>query len=172
MQKKSISKWICKGAILTAFTVLFQAAPVFLPIIGLILSPFSTLPIALATFTNLFLGFTVLLSSVFLLAFISIEETLILLFTTGLLGLVIGALLYRKGMIISVLGSSLALLLGILVLTYVIGMSAFVDITHSLQPLLIIFLFFSFSLVYVSIWNIYFKKFIKFLKKTEKSDFL
>lgn len=171
MNKGSISRRICNGAILTALTVLFQAAPIFLPVIGLTLSPFSTLPIAIATFSNLFLGITVLISSVFLLAFISIEETLILLFTTGLLGIVIGALLYRKGLILSILGSCVALSLGILVLTYVISMPAFTDLANSFDSLLYFFLFFSFSLMYVSIWNLCLKKFMKYLEKTDKSLF-
>ncbi|AFS77558.1 hypothetical protein Curi_c04830 [Gottschalkia acidurici 9a] len=55
----NISRFICIGGILTTIAVLFQSAPVFLPAIGLALSPLSTLPIAIAAVSNISLGFTV-----------------------------------------------------------------------------------------------------------------
>lgn len=59
MKKMTISRFICIGGILTTVAVLFQSAPVFLPAIGLDLSPLSTLPIAIAAVFNISLGFTV-----------------------------------------------------------------------------------------------------------------
>ncbi len=152
----NIGRFICIGGILTTITVLFQSAPVFLPTIGMALSPLSTLPVAIAAASNIALGFTVFFSSALILVLVSVQETIILLFTTGLLGIVIGTFLYRKGIIISILFSSIALSLGMILLTYIVGIS-------SLSTPLIFLIFFTFSLVYASIWNIYFRKFMNYL---------
>lgn len=165
MQKLNTSRFICIGAILVALTVIFQSAPVFLPSIGLVLSPFSTLPIAIAAVINISLGFIVFFASVLILVIVSVEETIILLFTTGVLGIVIGTLLYRKGIKISILVSSVALSLGMICLTYIIGISAFVDLTRLISTLIIFLAYFSFSFIYACIWNICFKKFMNYLSK-------
>jgi hypothetical protein len=158
-------RFICIGGILTTVAVLFQSAPVFLPAIGLALSPLSTLPIAIAAVFDISLGITVFFSSALILAIVSTQETIILLFTTGLLGIVIGILLYRKGIIISILFSSITLSLGMIFLTYIVGISAFVGLTSSLSATLTFLIFFSFSLLYASIWNICFRKFMNYLIK-------
>ena len=95
IKKINVIRFVCVGGMLTALTVLFQAAPVFLPAIGLVLSPFSTLPIVIAAASNILLGVSVLFSSAIILTLVSVQETLILLFTTGLLGIVMGALIAR-----------------------------------------------------------------------------
>ncbi len=169
MKKMNLGRFISLGGILTAVTVLFQSAPVFLPVIGMTLSPLSTLPIAIAAVTNISLGLTVFITSAVILTFISMEETMILLFTTGLLGIVIGTLLYRKNILISILSSTLALSLGMLCITYIIGVSGFVDLASSLSTFIIYILFFSFSLIYSSIWNICFMKFMNYLIKIKLS---
>ncbi|WP_242834327.1 hypothetical protein [Clostridium pasteurianum] len=161
----NIGRFICIGGILTTIAVLFQSAPVFLPAIGLALSPLSTLPIAIAAVSNISLSFTVFFSSALILVIVSAQETIILLFTTGLLGIVIGTLLYRKGIIISILFSSIALSLGMIFLTYIVGISPFVDLTSPLSTPLTFLIFFSFSLVYSSIWNICLRKFMNYLIK-------
>lgn len=161
----NIGKSICIGGILTSIAVLFQSAPVFLPAIGLALSPLSTLPIAIAAVCNISLGFTVFFSSALILVIVSAQETIILLFTTGLLGIVIGTLLYRKGIIISILFSSIALSIGMIFLTYIVGIPAFIDLTSPLSAPLTFLIFFSFSIVYSSIWNICFRKFMNYLIK-------
>jgi hypothetical protein len=160
-----ISRYISIGGILTTIAVLFQSAPLFLPVLGLALSPLSTLPIAIAAVLNVSLGFTVFFSSVLILTMFSVQETIIMFFTTGLLGIVMGTFLYRKGLIISILFSSIALSLGMISLTYVIRISSFVDFTNSLSTYLIFIIFFIFSFVYASIWNICFRKFMDYLIK-------
>lgn len=165
MKKINNVRFICFGGMLTAIAVLFQSAPVFLPALGLALSPISTLPIAVAAATNVFLGFSVFLSSAFILAFVSAQEAMILLFTTGLLGIVMGALLYSRGIFISTLFSSIALSLGMIFLTYVIGIPAFKDLSNSLSTPFTVLLFFAFSLSYAIIWNICFRKFEKYMNK-------
>lgn len=161
MQKIDISRFVCIGGILISSAVLFQAAPVYLPTVGLILSPFSTLPIGIAAAVNISLGLTVFLGAALILAVISLQETLILIFTTGLLGMVMGAFIYRKGMIKAILFSSIALYIGMLFLTYVLGFTAFVELTKLFSTLLIHLVFFLFSLIYSTIWNVCFRKFIK-----------
>lgn len=165
MKKMSIVWLICIGGLLTTITVLLQAAPVFLPAIGLALSPFSTLPIAIASVFNISIGFAVLfLSSIILITF-NIQEAIILIFTTGILGIMIGTLLYRKGIFISILISSIALSLGMMCLTYIIKMSAFIEFTSSWSIPLSFLIFFIFSLIYSGLWNICFKRFMNYLIK-------
>ena len=165
MNKMNMSSFICVGGILTTLAVIFQSAPVFLPAMGLFLSPLSTIPIAIAAFFNIFLGIAVFLSSVLILTMISIQESIILLFTTGVLGLVIGALLFRRGIISSILFSSVVLSVGITFLTYIIGIPGFVDLANSFSTTLAFLIFFLFSLIYASICNICIKKFINYLTK-------
>ncbi|MFZ5351827.1 MAG: hypothetical protein ACOZCL_03765 [Bacillota bacterium] len=165
MIEKNICKFICAGGILTTAAVLFQSAPVFLPIIGLALSPLSTLPVAIASVLNISLGFTVFISSALILALVCTQEAIILLCATGLLGIVIGSLLNRKGVVVSILISSTALSFGLIFLTYIVGISVFVNLTNSLSTPLILLIFFSFSLVYAGIWSICLIKFINRLMK-------
>lgn len=165
LNKMSISSFICVGGILTTLAVIFQSAPIFLPAIGLFLSPLSTLPVAIAAISNIPLGLTVFFSVVLILTIISIQESIILLFTTGLLGIAMGILLFRKGIVISILSSSIALSLGIACLTYIVGIPAFVDLANSFSTAVTFLIFFSFSLIYSSIYNICTKKFTNYLKK-------
>lgn len=156
-------RFISIGGILTTITVVFQSAPTFLPAIGLLFSPFSTLPIAIAAFYNISLGITVFLTSALFLILVNVQEAIILLFTTGLLGIAVGTFLYRKGLFASILYSSIILSIGMIFLTYIAGISAFGDLT-SLDSILLTLLIYSlFSFIYVSIWNIYVRKFINYL---------
>ncbi|RUL54062.1 hypothetical protein [Lysinibacillus antri] len=163
MKKINKMRFISIGGILTTITVIFQAAPIFLPAIGLLFSPLSTLPIAIAAFYNISLGLTVFFSSAFILVLVNVQEAIILLFTTGLLGIVLGIFLYRKGLFISILYSSIALSLGMISLTYIIGISAFGDFISFESIPLTLFLYTLFSLIYVSTWNICLRKFINYL---------
>lgn len=164
MKKMNLGWFISIGGILTTIAVVFQSAPVFLPIIGMALSPFSTLPIALAAYMNISLGIAVLFSSVLILTFLSLQEAIILIFTTGLLGIVTG-LLYQKSLFISIFYSSITLSIGITLLTYVVGISAFGDFISSFSVQLVLIIFIIFSVIYTSIWNIFFKHFIRYLIK-------
>lgn len=165
MNEKNIVKFLCIGGMLTALAVIFQSAPVFIPGLGLALSPISTLPIAIAGVFNIFLGIIVYFSSALILTIVSVQESMIFLFTTGLLGIVIGALLYRKRIIISTLFSSIALTLGMICLTYIVGIEGFTDMSNSLSLPITFLIYFFFSLIYASIWNICLQKFMKYLTK-------
>lgn len=170
MKKANIVKLVSRGGLLTATAVLLQAAPVFLPAIGMAISPFSTLPIALAAGLNIYLGISVLLSSVLILMIVSPQEAVILLFTTGLLGAVLGALSYRKGIVVSIIAAAISLTTGILALTYIIAIPAFKGLADSFSLPVIILMYFIFSLVYVSIWNIFLRKIANHMKKTKVMD--
>lgn len=169
MKKMNISRFICFGGVLTSLTVLFQSAPVFLPGIGLALSPLSTLPVAIAAASDVFLGAAVFCSSAVLLFLVSTQESIILLLTTGLLGIVTGTLLYRKGIFISILLSSIALFAGIVVLSYITGISELKVIKDPLTTLFSLIIIIIFSIVYASFWNVILNKFIKYLKKINLS---
>lgn len=163
MKKLTLVQLISLGGLLTAIAVIFQSAPVYLPVMGMAFSPLSTLPIAIAAVMNLFLGIGVLLSSALILLIISPQEAMILFFTTGLLGYAMGALLYRKRMVITILSSTIALSLGILVLTYIAAIPSFEDFAGSFSFPVTLLLFFIFSLLYVSIWFLCLRKFTKLL---------
>lgn len=165
MQKLKVSRSVCIGGILTALAVLFQSAPALLPGVGLALSPLSTLPIAMAAAINMALGLTVFFSSALILTFVSMQESIILLFTTGLLGITIGILTKRKGNMISILLSGVALSLGMLCLTYIVGVPAFAELTETISPPFIFLTFILFSLAYSSIWNICIRKFMNHMLK-------
>lgn len=167
MHKLKVSRCVCIGGILTALAVLFQSAPVFLPGVGLTLSPLSTLPIAMAAVINISLGLTVFFSSALILTFVSVQESIILLFTTGLLGITLGILLNRKGNLISILLSGVALSFGMLCLTYIIGVPAFAELTETVSAPFIILTFILFSLAYSSIWNICIRKFMNRMIKVK-----
>ncbi|WP_242853066.1 hypothetical protein [Pseudobacteroides cellulosolvens] len=160
-----IARFTSVGGLLTSLTVLLQSAPVFLPVVGLALSPLSTLPIALAAVFDISLGITVLFSSALILIMVSPQEAIILLFTTGILGAVMGTLLYRKGIIVSILSSAIILSSGMIILTYIVGVPGFGDLADTLSLPFTLLTFFIFSLIYVSIWNICFRKFANYLIK-------
>jgi len=157
-----MKRFVCIGGVLTTITVLFQSAPVFLPAVGLTLSPLSTLPIAIAAASNIFLGLAVFISSALILSMVSIQESIILLFTTGPLGIVIGAFIYRKKIIVSIISSSLTLFSGIIFLTYIINIFTFID-ARKFSTSLTLLILFTFSFLYALIWNISLRKFINYL---------
>lgn len=165
MGKKRLARHISFGGILTAIAVLLQSAPVFFPAIGLLLSPFSTLPVMIAAIGQITMGFIVYFSTFIILLSIHLQEAIIFLFTTGLLGMIIGTFLFRKGILFSILISFLSLTSGILFLTYIAKIPAFGDITHSLPFSIALLLFSAFSLGYVTLWNVYLRKFIALLER-------
>lgn len=167
MKGCKIVKFISIGGILTSISVLFQSAPVFLPVIGLALSPFSTLPIILAAAYDISCGILILFSSALILVFISPQEAVILILTTGLLGVVSGSLLFRKGLIISILISTFALSSGMLILTFIIGIPALGDLSDQISVALTVLIFNVFSIAYVSLWNISIRRFMRYLLKAK-----
>jgi hypothetical protein len=165
MKKTKLISFISLGGILSAITVILQSAPILLPAIGLAISPFSTLPVALATIINIYLGVGVLFSSGLILIAVSLQEAVILIFATGLLGLVLGVLLYRKGLFLTIGVSLISLMTGLLILTFIVVIPGFVEFTSSLSIFTTLIIYFILSLFYVSIWVVCLRRFINYLIK-------
>lgn len=163
MNRSRLIKLISVGGLFTSLTVLFQSAPVFLPVIGLAFSPFSTLPVAIAAIKNIYLGVAVFCSSAFLVFMVSPQESMILLSSTGLLGIVLGSLLHRRRTLVSIPASSLALTMGMIVLTHIAGVPAFVEFAEGIPFPVTLGVFLIFSVVYVIVWFLFLHKFEKYI---------
>jgi hypothetical protein len=112
---------LTSAAILSAVASIFQSAGGFLPVMGLFISPFATLPIILVTMISIPHGIMSYFTTIFLLTLIQPSELFIFPFTTGLLGLTVGAgYKYFRNNITTIISSGLVLVLGILILLYVI----------------------------------------------------
>lgn len=164
MDINNSAKTVSLGGILTAFAVLFQAAPVFLPGMGLILSPLATLPIALATIRSSHLGIIAFLSSAFILLLINPQEAIIFIMTTGLLGLSLG-INHNKKIISSILVSATILLVGIILLKYIAGLAVFGGLTPNAPYIIEVSIFGLFTLFYSGIWVFIIKFITRFMKK-------
>ena len=162
MESNTPAKLISIGGIFSAFAILLHSSPVFLPGIGIILSPFASLPIALSAAVSPYLGIITLLTSASILLLISPQEAVIFLLTTGPLGLVLG-LNYRKGKMISLAVTGGILFIGINILTSIVGIEAFGDITPHYSLMITESIFILFSFIYSYIWIIAFRFFINFL---------
>lgn len=162
---------ISTGGILTAIAVLFQSSPIFLPGIGLLLSPLATLPIAMGAIISTGLGVTALYSATLVLLFISPQEAVIFLFTTGLLGIVLGST-HNHRTISSFIYMTLSLFIGINILTHVFSIAVFGDMTPTTSSLFLYLAFIVFSMLYSLIWLVMFRLFLKFIKGTEKSKYI
>lgn len=171
MKINSSAQIVSIGSIFTALAVLFHSSPVFLPGIGLVLSPFATLPIALAAVASTYLGITALFSSAFILLFISPEEAVIFLLATGPLGLALGAS-YNKAFVQSIAITAGTLFIGINILTYVAGIAAFGGLTPSSSLIITAFIFLLFALFYSAIWVFILRFFVDILKRTRQFRYL
>lgn len=155
------------GGILTALAVVLQSSPVFLPGIGFILSPFATLPIALAAVTSTYSGIIALFSSAFILLLISPQEAVIFMLTTGPLGLVLGAS-YFKGIVRSITVAGITLFIGMNVLTHAAGIAVFGDLTPNSSLITTTFIFILFALLYSAIWASLLRFFVNIFKRTRQ----
>lgn len=117
------SKWVTATGLLAGSAALLQLAPVFLPVIGLALSPLSSLPLIISVLLFADGAVATFLTTVALLFVINAEEAVIFLFTTGPLGLaaaltaIPGLSLWRKLLLPTAL-----LTCGILLLVFLVGL--------------------------------------------------
>ncbi|WHH60164.1 hypothetical protein [Petroclostridium sp. X23] len=128
------SKRTASLGIMTALAVIFQESPVFLPVAGLMLSPLSSLPIAIGTLLYLEDAILMFLGTAALVSAIHIEEAIIFIFTTGPIGLTLSLVVMsynRKWRKIWI--PSLILTSGISILTFVIGISDLAEAFNSLD---------------------------------------
>lgn len=162
---------VSKGGILTALAVLLQSSPVFLPGAGLMLSPFSTLPVALAASMSTYAGILTLLSSAALLLFISPQEAIIFLSATGPLGLALGAC-YKKGIIKTIAAAGATLFIGINILIHGAGIAAFGGFTQGSSLITSTLIYLVFSFFYSAFWVLVLKFFIKLIGRTRQTNLI
>lgn len=107
-------------AIISSFAAIFQSAGGYLPGIGFFISAMTTLPIFLATIVSVRHGFLSYFVTILLLLFIQPSELIIFSFTTGILGLVLGASFYKsKTRFLVVFLAGATLFMGIIVLLFI-----------------------------------------------------
>jgi hypothetical protein len=141
---------VCLGGVLTALAVILQSAPVWMPGVGLALSPLSTAPVAVAACVSPIAGIAVLVCSAAILLGIDLQEALIFVFGTGILGFVLG-LLNSKRFWIRVCGAGTALSGGLMLLAYAFGINIIGPLTIMLADFLPVFSIL-FSLLYSAGW--------------------
>mgnify|MGYP005610088719 FL=1 len=151
-QKASLSKRITIASLLGALAAILQSAGGFIPIVGLLISPFATLPIIFSTILSIRYGFLSYLLTIFLLLLIQPSELIIFPFTTGLLGLAIGyAFHFCKRRINLIITGSLSLLSGILIVLFLFRFPLLGPSLSTINlPLLILLIIFCF--LYSWLW--------------------
>lgn len=90
------SQNICMGAMLASLAVVIQSSPLYIPILGVSLSAFSTLPVALAGNLNIITGILVYIISGILVSLWSVSQALIFFCTSGILGLSMGVCMKKR----------------------------------------------------------------------------
>lgn len=154
---------LVSGALFASLAALFQSAGGFLPGIGIFISPLSTAPILFCFVLSLPLGFITYILTNLLLLVIQPSELIIFPFTTGILGMGIGAAFYffKKRLYIIISGATL-LTFGIITLLYVFKFPVLVPVisnNFSLSTTGLIFVFtFLYSWIWVELSLAYFKK--------------
>lgn len=141
---------LCLGSLFTCMAVVLQSAPLALPLIGMFLSPCSTLPVALASHIQKSLGIVVFVCTLLILFVFSLQEALIFLCTTGPLGLLAGYPWKTK--MFSCFAASFFLMLGILLLSSVTGILHLTELGHQYSLPVVIVALYCFSLLYAALW--------------------
>jgi len=143
---------IIMGALLAVLASVIQASNLYLPLLGISLSAFSTLFVALSGYLNIITGLlTYLVSAVILLSW-GLPNALIFMCSSGLLGFCLGVLLKRGYQFYAVaVMSSVCLSCGILTAGYIIGVPILpwlvADKRMFLFPILL-----TGSFVYTAVW--------------------
>ena len=119
-RKHTKAKRLVLGSFLACMATVLQAAGGFLPGIGYFISPFATLPILIGAMFSLQMGVMSYFLTILLLFILFPSELVIFPFTTGLLGIGIGAAFsfFKKRLSIIFIGAIL-LTIGIMSLLYV-----------------------------------------------------
>lgn len=138
---------------MAAIAVLFQVSPVFFPVAGFLLSPFSSLPIAIGTLLYPQGALPMFLAASGIISIIYWQEGVIFLFATGPLGITSAlAVMSSSRKWIKILISSLILTGGILILTFIIGLQGLVEAFESMQAFKTVLVVFLFSFGYSCLW--------------------
>jgi hypothetical protein len=152
MKRKAPIKLVYTGT-LSALAALFQSAGGYIPGMGMLISPFATAPILICTLMGLPYGVMAYFSTIFLLFIIHPSELFIFPFTTGVLGLSIGAGFYLfKRKIESIFFSGFILTIGINLLLYIIHFPVFGPMVSTSFNIPTIIVIYAFSCFYSWIW--------------------
>ena len=119
-RKHTKAKRLILGSFLACIAAILQAAGGFLPGIGYFISPFATLPILIGAMFSLRMGVMSYFLTILLLFILFPSELVVFPFTTGLLGIGIGAAFsfFKKRISIILIGAIL-LTIGIMSLLYI-----------------------------------------------------
>lgn len=108
-------------ALISGLAAVLQSCGGFLPGVGYLITPFTTIPIILCTLVSLSSGFLGYFLTIILLVVFMPSEIMSFPFTTGILGVGLGVgFLFLKRRIYIVIFNSIILLAGISILLYVI----------------------------------------------------
>lgn len=163
------SKWITLAGLLAAITTILHSAPVFLPVIGLALSPLSSLPVIIGTLLFADRVLPMFLAAAVLLFLINAQEAIIFLLATGPLGLstALAAVptvpFWQKSLV-----PALLLTCGILLLIFLVGLPGLQNIVGHLNLtifLAIVLFSFIYSLLFVGIASFLQKRMFSILTK-------
>lgn len=148
-----ITKKMVTVSLLASIAALLQSAGGYIPILGFVISPFTTLPIMIATLISFRYGSISYGLTILLLLILEPTELFVFPFTTGVLGLGLGwGLLHlRKRLAIASLNGGL-LFLGICFPLYVLEFPVFGPMTSSSVSVQIITIILLFSFIYSFIW--------------------
>lgn len=139
------------SGLLAALAAVFQSAGGLFPGVGYLISPFSTLPIAVAACLSPVSGFFAYITAIGLLFMLQPGELFIFPFTTGLLGLAIGiSMKVLKRRLPVVLLSGTALFMGICFVAFVLRFPIFGP--SSAIGLSTLSILISFSFFYSFLW--------------------
>jgi hypothetical protein len=119
-RKHTKAKSLVLGSLLACMAAILQAAGGYLPSVGYLVSPFATLPILMGSMFSLQMGGMSYVLTILLLFTLFPSELVVFPFTTGLLGLGIGAAFsFFKKRLSMILSGAILLTIGIISLLYI-----------------------------------------------------
>jgi hypothetical protein len=150
--RKSFAFKLVTAALMALIAAILQAAGGFIPGFGILISPFSTVPIIISMLISQLYGILSYFLTISLLLLIQPSELIIFPFTTGAMaiGIGFGFILFNKGWKV-ITFSSLFLCIGICLLLYVLRFPVLGPflIEFRVWNIIVIYLF---SLVYCWLW--------------------
>lgn len=152
-RKLSHTNRLVLGALLGSLAAVFQSAGGYLPGIGYLISPLATAPILFCTVLSIPFGLVSYLLTILLLLILQPSELVVFPFTTGLLGLGIGAAfhLFEKRLPVMLCGGAF-LTAGICLLLYLLKFPVLGPFASSKFSFLAVAGIFVFSVIYSWIW--------------------
>ncbi|PKM80360.1 MAG: hypothetical protein CVU89_14215 [Firmicutes bacterium HGW-Firmicutes-14] len=150
---------LVRYSLLASFAALLQVAATLFPGPGHVLSAFSTLPLALASYIAPGGGAASLVIAAWLVLVIQPADLITFLLFTGPLGLVLGWGLHnRAGTPAVVLAGAATLTAAMVFMTHVLGAPFFREFLYNKTTVTVIFTYAAFALLYSWSW-------VRFLKK-------